>query len=192
MSKYKLHITLAFIVIFGCFMSYFCLANPDNLQEVISNQVEIESLKNVVDVESPTNPHNTEAYSATFKPIISQKTPNINECLTFYIGEITDFYEIIITLLLGVIGTLLVVGFMYIHFTSKKQAEELAHEAVQSKSFDIILTDIVNKKITDFKNSDELMEIYSKLPDFAERLKAVEKEIDEESYDVIKDESGEE
>ena len=193
MSKYKLCIIIALfvVIIYGSLLSYFCLAKPDNLQKVIAKQTQQEFEASAVVASPQINQQKAQASSDIKIPNASQKTLSVQECFTFYIGEITDFYELIITLLLSVIGVLLVISFVYVHFTSKKQAEEFAHEAVQSRSFNIVLADIVNKKITDFKNSDELMEIYAKLPDIEERLIAVEKEIDKEGYDLIKEEGGE-
>jgi tRNA nucleotidyltransferase (CCA-adding enzyme) len=106
-----------------------------------------------------------------------------------YLCEITAFYQQIITILFGVIGILLVLSFAYVYFTSKRQTEEMAREALKEQSFGIIL----NKKISDMfiesKNTGDISELFDELEEIQERIKYLEEQINIQSYGERGDEN---
>jgi hypothetical protein len=102
-----------------------------------------------------------------------------------YLSEITGFYERIITFLFGVIGVLLVVSFLYVHFTSKIQAEDMARDALKTESFDITLT---HKIAT---GANEFIEMYSGIPELEKRIDFLDKQANRQSYELSDDPSDE-
>jgi len=147
------------IFLYGSFMAYFCMANPDE-----QNNIEIEKEKI------------TEKNASTSKTI----GPEV------YLCEITDFYEHIITILFGVIGILLALSFAYVYFTSKKQAEEMARDALEEKSFKIILQSMIAK------GADEFIDRYSGIPELEQRIAFLEEQANIKGYELSDEDSSEE
>ncbi|HUT13339.1 MAG TPA: hypothetical protein VMY42_22820 [Thermoguttaceae bacterium] len=99
-----------------------------------------------------------------------------------FVAEITDFYELIITILFAVIGIVLGVAVVYVRTVSKLQASDMATEALETSSFKAILqhkVDEVKKELEqsardqwiDFKNSDEIEEIRASQGDLRKSVK---------------------
>jgi len=87
----------------------------------------------------------------------------------FYLCEITDFYESMITTLFSTIGIILIIGFVYVYNASKKQADDMARSALSEESFKIKLKDQINK-IVDEKTKTEVAKLSSEnnIPEIAE------------------------
>lgn len=95
-----------------------------------------------------------------------------------YLCEITNFYERIITILFGTIGILLVLSFGYVHLTSKKQAEDMAGEALETKSFQITLKHLIAT------GADEFINRYSEIPDLEKRIEFLEEQVNIKGYEL--------
>ena len=87
-----------------------------------------------------------------------------------FVAEITDFYELIISILFGVIGVVLAIAVTYVHMVSKQQARDMATEALDSSSFraelqhkldemETKLKELVKDTWIDVKNSSDFEEI---------------------------------
>jgi uncharacterized protein (UPF0333 family) len=105
--------------------------------------------------------------------------------LEFYIEQSIGFYQHIITLLLGVIGFIIVISFIYLNFTSKLKAEEMAHDALNSNSFQIILTDKVKKEIAETRKADNYDAVFSQITELIERVDEIDKRLSAKDDDVI-------
>lgn len=151
------------LLVFGCFMMYSCDHKPiipPNNNFVENNHAQIHESK---------------------EPANNSRIDNFPE---FYLNQITSFYQQLITILLSVIGILLVVSFLYFNFTSRIQAADMAHEALQAEPFKIALKDAVNKRFTKFKNTDpDFGTILDKQSEFEERIIVLEKALYVKSYE---------
>ena len=90
----------------------------------------------------------------------------------------------VITLLFGIIGIIMVLSFVYVHLTSKRQAEEMATDALKTKSFIIVLKNMIATEVREF--FDE----YS-IPELQKRIEFLEEQINIQSYELFDEESGE-
>lgn len=123
------------------------------------------------------------ANSVTKNPInINVPSDNAND-LQFFISEITDFYEFIITLLLGIIAAILAVSFIYLSSTSKLQAQEMATDALESKPFAIVLDNKISERMNRLKNEDEISVILAKIPKLEDRIRFIEIILNERNDD---------
>jgi hypothetical protein len=112
----------------------------------------------------------------------SNKQSKVNP--EFYLGKITDFYEQLITILYSTIAGLLVISFLYLFVRSKREAEETAREAIDGKSFNILLKDKIDKQFSQtLKERD-----FVKIEEIEERIAWLEEQINIKSYDEINDE----
>ena len=110
----------------------------------------------------------------------------------FYLCEIIDFYKNIITTLHCVIGILLALSFAYVYFSSKRQAEEMACEALESESFKIILKEKIREKFAENLGESDIASIFEDFENIGERIAFLEDQINVHSYDEINnEESGE-
>lgn len=64
-----------------------------------------------------------------------------------FLAEITDFYEAIIAILFGVIGVILVIGFIYTSSQSRAQAENAAEEAIEREGFKLQIERMLEKQL---------------------------------------------
>lgn len=158
------------ILLYGSFLTYFCMAKPFE-----PNNIVIEQEK--------TTGQDTSTVK-TFGP-------------EFYLSEITSFYERIITILSIIIFLILGLNFLYIHRSSRSQSEEMAVEAIESKSFQIRLKNMMAKEANEFAN--EFIDIYAKIPELEERIEFLEEqaniqgyELSDESSDEVNDEGSDE
>ncbi|MFA5093482.1 MAG: hypothetical protein WC543_06060 [Candidatus Omnitrophota bacterium] len=201
----------ATIILYGSFMFYFCTANPTKAANIIyaaendlteggvgSSKKEVGGLQKN-DLSNQTVKQATVVGEETDKITKSQLPEKSNErnsenpdryrCfLEFYIGQMVNFYQQIITILLGVIGVLLVISFMYLRFTSRQQAEDMANEALNSKSFQVTLKDMVKKEFAEAKKSDEFTQMYEQIPSLAERVDVLEKIVNTKADDEVSEE----
>ncbi len=194
------------IVLCSGFMYYFCVANPSNIvyakedssaEKVELNKQEISKLqkddlsnqdsKQSAVVEEKTDKTTVSLVLNKENEAIIKNMERRNSFLEFYIGQIISFYQQVITYLLGVIGVLLVISFMYIRFTSKQQTEEMANEALNSKSFQIILQNLVKKEYAEALKSGDFVEMSSKIPDLADRVTELEKIMNAKDDDEIQE-----
>lgn len=137
------------ILIYGTFLTYFCIAKPVEPNNIVIGQ-------------DKTSGEDT----SKVKLVTAE----------FYLREITAFYERIITILFGVLGFLLVFSFLYVHLTSRTKTEEMAIEALESKSFQIRLQHMIAK------GADEFIEGY--YSDLEERVNFLEEQINKQSYEL--------
>jgi len=162
MKNNRLRLGIALIIIlYGGFLTYFCMAKPCE-----PNNIVIEQEKTI-------------GQNTGKARIVGSE---------FYLYEITNFYKLIITLLFGVIAFLLVFSFIYVHLTSKIQAEDMASEALNTKSFQTNLENTINQKFAGLKNEDEFAEMYSAVPDLQNRLSFLEQQASLRSYEELGDE----
>ena len=111
----------------------------------------------------------------------------------FYLCEITDFYESLITILFSTIGITLFIGFLYVYNASKRRADDMARNALDEGSFKIKLDDQIDKavamKFTDNNLPEMVEEIEYTLNQIGEekiikRIKFLENEITKSSYPI--------
>ena len=164
------------VLIYGGFIAYASQTVPQ-LQAVPQVQVQKNS---VVDA-SPSQKN-------VIKAFFNNTDPSFEE---FYLSQITSFYQQIITLLSVIIGIILIISFLYLHFTSRMKAEEMAHNALEAKSFQIILGTSIDKKFVELKNEGgDISDLYEKVRDLEERAAFLEKQLNEKSYTLSVDEKG--
>ena len=165
MKNNRLRFGLALIIIlYGGFLAYFCMAKPCEPNDTVIEQKEDTIVENtpVSGEENPTGPKAGTA--KTVGPV--------------YLSEITAFYERVITILFGTIGILLVLSFGYVHLTSKKQAEDMAGEALETKSFQIILKHLIAT------GADEFINRYSEIPNLEQRIEFLEEQANIQGYEL--------
>lgn len=165
MKKNKLRFwsyLVVIILLYGGFLTYFCMAKPCE-----PNNIAIEQEK--------TTGQNT----STAKTVGPE----------FYLYEITNFYERIITILSIIIGLILGLNFLYIHRTSKKQAEDMAREALKEQSFGIILDKKIGDLFIESKNTGDISELFEALEEIQERTKYLEDQINIQGYGERSDEN---
>ncbi len=150
------------ILLYGSFLTYFCMAKP-------------REPNNIAIAQEKTTGQNT----STAKTV----GPEV------YLCEITAFYQQIITILFGVIGILLVLSFAYVYFTSKRQTEEMAREALKEQSFGIILDKKISDMFIESKNTGDISELFEELEEIQERIKYLEEQINIKSYGERGDEN---
>ena len=168
----RLRIGLSLIIIsYGGFFTYFCMAKPCEPNDTVIEQKEDAILENtpVSGEENPTVPKG--GMAKTVGPV--------------YLSEITAFYERVIAILFGTIGILLVLSFGYIHLTSKKQAEDIAGEALETKSFQITLKHLIAT------GADEFINRYSEMPNLEKRIEFLEEQANIKGYELSDDPSNE-
>ena len=159
MKNNRLRLGLALIIIlYGGFLTYFCMAKPCE-----PNNIVIEQEK--------TGGQNTS----------TEKTVGPE----FYLSEITDFYEIVIIILSTVIFIILVISFVYVHLTSKIQAEDMARDALETKSFQIILKHLIAT------GADEFINRFSEIPDLEKRIEFLEEQANIQGYELSEEDSDE-
>ena len=146
------------ILLYGTFLTYFCIAKPAEPNNIVIEQ-------------DKTTGENT----STAKIVGPE----------FYLSEITAFYERIITILFGVLGFLLVFSFLYVHLTSRRQAEEMARDALETKSFQIILKNMIVTR------AEEFIEMYSGIPELQKRIEFLGEQVNVEGYELSDEGSGE-
>lgn len=161
---------LSILLIIGCFIMYSCQTKP-----------EILSTKNFKIESSPTS-------SDVKCPVSVNSDPSFEQ---FYLSQVTSFYQQIITLLLGLIGVILVISFLYLHFTSNIKAEEMAHNALESSSFQIRMQQVVDKKFAELKSSGDFADLFDKVANLEERTEFLEKQTNEKSYELKEKQPGE-
>lgn len=165
MKNNRLRLGLALIIfLYGGFLTYFCLAKPSE-----PNNIAIEQEK--------TTGQNT----STAKTVGPE----------FYLSEITTFYERVITILFGIIGVLLVFSFVYVHLTSKKQAEDMAREALDYESFRIVLAQKIDDRFTESKNTGDIGDIFEKQEELDKRIEFLEEQANIQGYELSDEGSGE-
>lgn len=164
MKNNRLRFGLALIIISSGVLTYFYMAKPGEPNDTVIEQKEDAIVENtpVSGEENSTGPKAGTA--KTVGPV--------------YLSEITAFYERIITLLFGVIGFLLVFSFLYVHLTSKIQAEDMASDALKTESFEITLK---NRIAT---GADEFINRYSKIPDLEKRIEFLEEQVNIQGYEL--------
>ncbi len=192
MKNNRLRVGLALIIVlYGGFMAYFCMAKPGEPNDVVieqgkttdSNTVSANTTDKVetkVQEEKTTVDNPTSSQDKTIgQNVIAIKTVSPE----FYLCKITDFYETIIMILSTVIFIILVISFVYVHLTSKRQAEDMAREALEEASFRIILQNMIAK------SANEFVEGYSGIPELEERVEFLEEQINNEGYEFNDEDS---
>lgn len=194
-NKFLLRIVYIFclalsIIIYGSFMFYFCTTNPTKAANIIY-AAENEILKNkgpvsqsVVSEKDGGRPDKSQL-ADKMDENYSENSDRYRCFLEFYIGQSVSFYQQIITILLAVIGILLVISFMYLRFTSKQQAEEMASEALNTKSFQVTLQNTVKKELAEMMKTNEYDQLVQQIPDLANRIDALEKIINTKPDDEV-------
>ena len=165
MKNNRLRFGLALIIIsYGGFLKCFCMAKPGVPNNTVIEQKEDANVENtlVSGEENPTGPK--AGIAKTVGPV--------------YLSEITAFYERVITILFGTIGILLVLSFGYVHLTSKKQAEDMAGEALETKSFQITLKHLIAT------GADEFINRYSEIPNLEKRIEFLEEQANIQGYEL--------
>ncbi len=136
-----------------------------------------------------TTANNPQATDKDFAKLTNDVTPkasnetNISSA-EFYLCEISDFYESLITVLYSTIGILLVVSFIYVYTRSRSHAEEMAREALKEEAFLIALKDKIQRSFTALKNEGEIADLIEKTSDLNERIEFLEKAITKQSYEI--------
>lgn len=143
------------ILLYGGFLTYFCMAKPSE-----PNNIVIEQEKT------------TGQDTSTVKTVGPE----------FYLSEITTFYERVITILSIIIFLILGLNFLYIHRSSRSQSEEMAVEALESKSFQIRLKNMLAKEANVFAN--EFIDMYDKIPELEERIEFLEEQANIQGYEL--------
>ncbi len=122
----------------------------------------------------------------------------------FYLCEITDFYENLITILFSTIGITLVIGFLYVYNASKRRADDMARNALDEESFVIKLDKRIDKAVAKISTQSGIPEMIEEIEymnqmgkeGIMDRIEVLEKEITKFSYqashDVISEEPREE
>lgn len=138
------------------FMTYYCLGKPNDPNNITIDEAIATSDTNAttlvapqisVDTQTITNPVSTPDSDAN--KTVTNNHVNTEKAMTAetYLCQITGFYELIITLLLGVIGLILGLNFLYIHKASKSQADDMAREALKDESFQIKLNESLKNEL---------------------------------------------
>lgn len=176
MKNNRLRFGLTVIIIsYGGLLAYFCTAKPFEPNDTVIEQKEDAIVENTP-VSFEENPTGSKAGAAnTVGPV--------------YLSEITAFYERIITLLFGVIGFLLVFSFLYVHLTSKIQAEDMASDALKTESFQIRLKNMSAKEAREY--GSELIDVYAKIPELEERIEFLEEQANIQGYELSEERADE-
>ena len=146
------------ILLYGSFLTYFCMAKPYEPNNIVIKQEKT-----------------TGQDTSTVKTLGPE----------FYLSEITSFYERVITILSIIIFLILGLNFLYIHHSSRSQSEEMAVEALESKSFQIRL------KHTIAKEANEFIDMYAKIPELEKRIEFLEETLNIQDYELSNEDSGE-
>ncbi len=181
------------ILLYGGFMTYYCMGSPCESNNILIeqekwpenvNELERIETNNEAEMEG-RNVENKETSKLDSRKTDEQKESKATAVGPVYLSEITTFYERVITILFGVIGFLLVFSFLYVHLTSKIQAEDMARDALKTESFGIILT---NRIAT---GADEFIEMYSGIPELENRIEFLEEQVNSQSYELSDEDLGE-
>jgi hypothetical protein len=171
-------IAFAYIV----FFTYFCVAKPNKPNNIVlEKKITIEE-SNAKTINDQTTKSHQSSEEITNKGV-DTKTSIGPET---YLCQITEFYQQIITILFGVIGILLVVGFIYVHTISKGQADELVREALKyelkDESFNIKLEKMIEGIFIKSKNEGDIADLCEEQETINERVKFLENAITKQNY----------
>lgn len=168
-------------------MAYFCKTKPcEPNNVVIAQEKKTETVEAGIETKTQNGEKAVDCQALGKEKTEEQKTGVVKTVgPEFYLCEITAFYQQIITILFGVIAILLALSFAYVYFTSKKQAEEMARDALEEKSFNIILQNMIAK------GADEFIDRYSGIPDLEARIEFLEEQINKQGYEFDEDTSEE-
>jgi hypothetical protein len=170
--KNRLKLGLSVIIVFYVtFLTCFCIAKTREQNDT------------TVKLRDPSMVKNT--MLSKDEGMIEQNQNSITTIGPVYLNEITDFYELVITILFGIIGVLLAGSFIYVHSTSKMQAQKLAIEALESKPFEIRIQSILEA------SANEFIEEYSQIPDLKSRIEWIEEKVNERGYEFSDENSSE-
>lgn len=170
-----LGVILGFIV--GCMLMYFYVAR----HSVYAQKPDVENVDTVL-----LNTQN----SAQTKDGIEKKA---KVGIDFYLCEITDFYESLITILFSTIGITLVIGFFYVYNASRKRADDMARNALDEDSFKIKLKEQIKDAVAKIRSDNNLPEMVEELEytlnqisakKIIDRIDFLEKNITKSSYPV--------
>lgn len=188
--------TIVFLYI--ALMAYFCYARPNEPNIIIERKFEIEKTS------TPKAPERQESVEAQeykntvndltanqYKIVEDKTTPTTSIGVDVYLCEITSFYERVITILSVIIGLILGLNFLYIHVTSKKQAEEMAREALKDESFEIKLEKVIETCFTKSIREGDIADFGKELEDIDGRLEFLEKAITKTSFELNEPSEGE-
>lgn len=124
---------------------------------------------------------------------VGQKT---RSGVDFYLCEITDFYESLVTILFSTIGIILFVGFLYVYNASRKRADDMARNALDEDSFKIKLDKKIDDTVAKISTDNNLPELFEEIEyklnliddkKIVDRIAFLEKEITKLSYPSGKD-----
>jgi len=130
----------------------------------------------------------------------AQTKDGIKVGVDFYLCEITDFYESLITVLFSAIGIILFVGFLYVYNASRKRADDMARNVLDEESFVIKLEKKIDKAVAKISTQSGIPEMIEEIEymnqmgkeGIMDRIEILEKEITKLSYqashDVISEE----
>jgi hypothetical protein len=182
-------------------MVYYCNAGPN-----LPNDITFENANNVnpADILNNSNPQKYSNITAVLPQNAGHETAKIGEPIKVigpevYLCEITSFYERIITILSIIIGLILGLNFLYIHVTSKRQAEDMARSALAEDSFKIKLEKMMDDAFVTAKNKGDIKDIFEQLAELNdnvfeinERVKYLEENANKNSYNINKPEQNSE
>jgi len=129
--------------------------------------------------------------SSQYKKAEDETNPTTTIDTGVYLCEITNFYERVITILSVIIGLILGLNFLYIHVTSKKQAGEMAREALKDESFEIKLEKMIETCFAKSIREGDIADFGEELEDIDKRLEFLEKAITKTSFELNEPSEGE-
>jgi len=182
--KFWLYLAVV-ILLYSGFLTYFCMARPSEPNNIIIEQEKISQPVDTIETSEEESSTQIEDVNKTIDdlPWYDKKVnkQNINQSKSVgpvYLSEITAFYERIITILSIIIGLILGLNFLYLHHTSRNQAEDMARDSLKTESFQIILK---NRIAT---GADEFINRYSKIPDLEKRIEFLEEQLNIQGYEL--------
>jgi len=183
---------ISIVILYGAFLSYVAVASPKEPNDIIIEQKTAKECIIASDTKTttPQKADGSTLNNYSLNNIVKEeKIDKKNIGPEVYLCEITNFYERVITILSILIGVILGVNFLYLHSTSKRQAEDLAREALKEDAFAIKLDKLIKEHFATEKKEGDIAEflqgveeITQKTEEFDKRLEFIEKAITDNSY----------
>ena len=105
----------------------------------------------------------------------------------FYLSQITSFYQNLIAWLFAIIGVILVVNFVYIVFSSRRQAEDMAEQALERPGFLAYLDQRIQKEVGEKWTNESTANIEADIEDIKARVEFLEESGTDKSYGPLKE-----
>ena len=102
----------------------------------------------------------------------------------FYLSQISDFYEMVITIITAFLGVSLVAGFLYVKSMSKIEILDNIHEAFQTSIVANNLTTAVEENIEFYLGEKNFDKINDNIENLEARVRFIERALDKYDYKI--------